>query len=399
MDRLSGVTKNHDWGSPSLIPSFLGKDEDGLPWAEQWFGAHQLGPGLLDSGTDLRSAIDSDPTAFLGPSTQYMFGDQLPYLVKLIAPARALSLQVHPGRSLAVQGFEQDNAAGIPIGATSRVFQDTTHKPEMIYALTDFVALVGFCVRRQARARLEGLDCHLASRLSRRLRLAAGRGVKPVVSWILDSEDGPTPTQVRDFAAACSERLRDGSSPEPEIDSIIARLQVDFPGEPGIVMCFLMNYLHLLPGTAAFVPTGTVHSYQSGLGLEVMANSDNVIRAGLTSKHIDPQLFLDSANFDGIPPTRIAPEHPIPGIDLFRSPVEDFELTVASPNAGNPNLPNPLRLPGTGPRILVGLNHQVGVETLAGTTTISRGQALFISDFDGPILLSGVGKVAQVSVP
>lgn len=101
----------------------------------------------------------------------------------------------------------------------------------------------------------------------------------------------------------------------------------------------------------------------------------------------------------GIPPTRIAPEHPIPGIDLFRSPVEDFELTVASPNADNPNLPNPLRLPGTGPRILVGLNRQVGVETPGWHHHHFPRPALFISDFDGPILLSGVGTVAQVSVP
>jgi mannose-6-phosphate isomerase len=397
VDRLTGVTKHHDWGSSSLIPEFLGQDEDGLPWAEQWFGAHPLGTGLLDSGTNLRSAIDNDPTVFLGPSTQYMFGNQLPYLVKLIAPARALSLQVHPGRNLAVQGFEEDEAAGIPIGSTERVFQDTTHKPEMIYALTDFVALVGFCVRRQARTRLEGLDCHLASRLSRRLRLATGRGIKPVVSWILDPEDGPTPYEVRDFATACSDRLQSGVSPEPEVDSIVVGLQKDFPGEPGIVMCFLMNYLHLLPGTAAFVPTGTVHSYQRGLGLEVMANSDNVIRAGLTSKHIDPQRFLDSANFDGIPPTRIAPEHPVPGLDLFRSPVEDFELTVATPAA--PGVLSPLHIPGTGPRILVGLSETTQVQTLKGEARVQRGQALFIPDSDGPIILSGLGTVAQVSVP
>ena len=397
MDRLTGVTKNHDWGSASLIPGFLGTPEDGLPWAEQWFGAHPLGPGALDSGTDLGSSIEEDPMVLLGPSTQYMFGDQLPYLVKLIAPARALSLQVHPGRNLAMQGFERDNAAGIPIGAPQRVFQDTTHKPEMIYALTDFVALVGFCVRRQARARLEGLDCHLASRLSRRLRLATGRGIKPVVSWILDPEDGPTAYQVEEFARACADRLSTGTSPEPEIDSVIVRLQEDFPCEPGIVMCFLMNYLHLFPGTAAFVPTGTVHSYQSGLGLEVMANSDNVIRAGLTSKHVDPELFLESATFDGLPPTRIAPEHPSGGINLFRSPVEDFELTVATP--ATPGAASPLHIPGTGPRVLVGLDGVTHVETLQGDAEVGRGQALFVPDSDGPIVLSGDGRVAQVSVP
>lgn len=397
MERLQGIAKHHDWGSPVLIPSYLGVDQGELPWAEQWFGTHPLGPAVVAHGSTLRELIAIDPANTLGPSTRYMFGDHLPYLVKLIAPARALSLQVHPGRSLAAQGYLREDAKGIAVGSRTRTFQDTTHKPEMLYALTEFEALVGFAVRRQARARLEGLDCPLAVRLSRRLMLAAGRGVKPVVSWILDPEDGPQPHEVREFARACEERLGSGRSPEPAIDATVVRLQQEFPGEPGIIMCFLMNYLRLSPGSAVFVPTGTVHSYQRGLGLEVMANSDNVIRAGLTSKHIDSGLFLESASFDGIPPTRIAPEHPIPGINLFRSPVEDFELTVADPGA--PDAADPLPLNGTGPRILVGLGGKVVVRTRLGSAVVARGESVFVPDEDGPIVLEGQGKIAQVSVP
>lgn len=437
MYRITGVSKNHDWGSPTLLPAFLGEDVAGTPWAEQWFGAHPLGPAQLsapgqtakgpradvepepdaavnaqvqithradspseavkDRNLDLRALIESDPLSTLGQSTRLMFGDELPYLVKLIAPARALSLQVHPGRSQACTGFTRENTAGIPIGSRRRIYQDPTHKPEMLYAITRFEALVGFAVRRQVRSRLEGLDCSLASRLSLRLRLATGRGIKPVVSWILDDEDGPQPEEVAGFAAACARRLKDGLSPEPEVDATIERLQTQFPGEAGIIMCFLMNHVVVEPGNAVFVPTGTVHSYQHGLGLEVMANSDNVVRAGLTSKHIDRRLFLDTASFDGLPPTRIAPEHPVPGIDLFRSPVEDFELCVASPSTAGAS--HPLALRGTGPRILVGLDGALRAQTRLGDVSLSRGEAVFVPDFDGPILLSGSGRCAQVSVP
>lgn len=415
MFRLNGVTRNHDWGSPDAIPHFLGADPDGDPWAELWFGAHPLGPATLSpplsqsapptssttssSGRQrtLPEEIARAPQRTLGPSTQLMFGDELPYLVKLIAPARALSLQVHPGRTQAADGYADENQRGLALGAPTRAYQDPTHKPEMLYAITRFEALVGFAVRRQARERLEGLDCVLASRLSLRLRFATGRGVKPVVAWILDPQDGPTPEEIADFAAACAARVATGKSPAPDLDATIVRLQQEFPGEAGIAICFLMNHVVVDPGKAIFVPTGTVHSYQRGLGLEVMANSDNVVRAGLTSKHVDRRLFLDTALFDGLPPTRIAPEHPIPGINLFRSPVEDFELSVASPAA--PGATSPLPIPGTGPRILVALEGSLTAETRLGSIEMHRGQAAFVPDFDGPVLVTGDGQIAQVSVP
>lgn len=409
MYRLTGVPKNHDWGSSSAIPRFLGAGEDGQPWAELWFGAHPLGAAVLSpvqqgrdvagaaTAHDLPAEIAENPLRTLGPSTRLMFGDELPYLVKLIAPARALSLQVHPGRSQAATGFSEESRGGLPVGARNRTYQDPTHKPEMLYAITRFEALVGFAVRRQARDRLEGLDCALASRLSLRLRLATGRGIKPVVSWILDPEDGPSRDEIASFASACEARLAAGSSPDPALDATIARLQREFPGEAGIAICFLMNHLVVEPGNAVFVPTGTVHSYQRGLGLEVMANSDNVVRAGLTSKHVDRRLFLETALFDGLPPTRIAPEHPVPGINLFRSPVEDFELSVASPSS--PGAAHPLPLRGTGPRVLVALEGRVTAETRLGRVDLHRGEAAFVPDFDGPVLLSGDGQVAQVSVP
>lgn len=365
--------------------------------AELWFGAHPLGASGLPDGNNLKDLIESDPQSTLGPSTQFTFGDQLPYLVKLIAPRSPLSIQVHPGRRRAARGFEEEDLAGIDLNAFERIFHDQTHKPEMVYAISEFDALIGFAVRRQARERLDNLGGRTASRLSRKLLLATGRGIKPVVSWILDSKDGPDAADVVDFVSACERRMKLRASPDPFIDEAMSRLLARFGPDPAILIAFLMNHVHLEPGETGFIPTGTVHSYQQGIGLELMANSDNVIRAGLTSKHVDTELFLEIADFDGVPPTRIAPEHPIPGINHFRSPVEDFELITAQPSA--PGARSPLPLPGSGPRVMVCLKDSVRVTTMKGSADMSQGEALFLMDTDGRAVAEGMGTVAVCGVP
>ncbi len=401
MEKLQGVEKHHDWGSHTLIPEFLGRERSAKPVAELWFGAHPLGPAQLPDGTDLRQQIEQKADLFLGPSTQYSFGDQLPYLVKLLAPQSPLSIQVHPGRRRAAEGFEAEETHGPAISERTRVYQDATHKPEMIFALTEFDALIGFAVRRQAKDRLDGLESRTAGRLSRRLLLATGRGIKPVVSWILDPKDGPTAGEVNEFVDDCAVRLALGNSPAPRTDQTVINLRDHFGPDPAILIAFLMNHVRLQPGEAAFLPTGTVHSYQNGLGLEVMANSDNVIRAGLTSKHVAADLFVDIASFDPAPPVRLAPEHPLPGIDMFRSPVEDFEMLTATVGAGrtDASADAPLTLPGSGPRIAVCIDGRVQLQTLNGTMELTRGSAAFLRDEDGPALLSGKGKLALCAVP
>ena len=405
---LTGVPKSHDWGSVDAIPGFLGQPATSAPVAELWFGAHPSGSSgvalpesdatLPGSGSaDLRALIEADPRPTLGPSTIIEFGDELPYLVKLIAPAHPLSLQVHPGRNAAARGFAEEDSAGVPRGAFERVFQDPTHRPEMIYAISQFDGLVGFAPRREARERLDGLRGKLAARLDRRLLLATGRGVKPVVSWLLDPEDGPRPGEVAALADECKARLENGWSPDPLVEEAFVALADRFGPEPATLIAVLMNHLRLEPGHAAFVPTRTVHAYLRGLGLEVMANSDNVVRAGLTSKHVDVDRFMEMANFDGAPPTRIAPEHPRPGINRFRSPVEDFELVTATPST--PGAPCPLPLPGSGPRVAVALSGPVQLTSARGSLQLEQGEAAFLPDADGTTVAEGPGTVAVCLVP
>lgn len=393
---INGFPQYYNWGSKTRIPQFL-SDSTALdadkPIAELWFGAHPVGPATTANGSTLTALIEAAPDRWLGPSTRFTFGDQLPYLVKLIAPDSPLSLQVHPTIAQAQNGFLREEAAGLALTDPKRTYRDANHKPEMLYALTDFVALVGFAVRRQARHRLEGLESALATKMSRRLLLSTTRGMRSIVSWLLDPDSAPSEKQVQDLAAECAARLGRPDDPFAVIDQIVTQLSQSFPGDPGIAVAMLMNPVLLHPGEAMFVEPGTLHSYQSGLALEVMANSDNVIRAGLTEKHVDRSGLIEISSFDAHPPTRIAPEHPDAQTNHFYAPVEDFELFVTEVKG------TPATLGGAGPRILLCIDGQISLETRENKVDLRRGQAVFISDQEGPALLAGDGTVAGCSVP
>lgn len=375
------------------IPDFLGLPPSSEPMAELWFGSHPLGSAVTEDGRPLVDLIAEDPDRFLGPSTRYAFGDELPFMAKLLGISLPLSLQVHPSKQQAQAGFLAENAQGIPQDSPRRTYHDWNHKPELLYAISDFEALIGFSVRRQVRELLEGLDAPLAGRLTRRLRLAAGRGVRPVVSWLLNPEDGPVPEEIDEFAAACWDRLRSGNSPAPLLDETVTRLAGVFPGDPGVVVAFLMNPVHLTPGEAIYLAPRTLHSYQSGLALELLANSDNVIRAGLTSKHIDRQQLLEIGDFDAYPPTRIAPEFPTRRTSRFYAPVEDFLLTIV--RLKEETVP----LSATGPRVVICLEGAPALMSREGEMELRRGQAIFVPDAEGPVVASGSGRLAVCSVP
>lgn len=392
MHRLAGRPQHYDWGSVTAIPDFLGEQQCERPVAELWFGAHPQAPSLAD-GDRLDEVIAKDPRRALGPSTCYAFGYQLPYLLKLIAPDAPLSLQLHPSRSQAQTGFLREETLGIPRNAPERTYRDPNHKPELLYALTHFRAFAGFSVRRKSRELLESLDAPLAQKINRRLLLSAGRGMRPVVTWLLDPDSGPTTAQVVRFGQACGERLRAGASPDPLLDEMVSDLHQQFPGDPAVAVAFLMNPVHLSPGEALYLPAGTLHSYQSGFAVEVMASSDNVIRAGLTSKHIDRGQLLDLGEFDAHPAVRLAPERPSEGILRFNPPVEDFELSVATVKDDS------VALPSLGPRIVLCLDGNIRVECLQSTDSLKPGECVFISDGEGPARLSGNGHAIACSVP
>ncbi|MDU5964965.1 MAG: mannose-6-phosphate isomerase, class I [Actinomyces sp.] len=441
MERLTGWKKNDAWGSTDAIPNFLGTERSESPVSEVWFGDHIDGPtSLNESGIILRDLIDQDPTAMLGDGLLYSFGPRLPFLMKLIAPAEALSLQVHPTKELAREGYIREDVLGIERTAADRTYRDMNHKPEMIYALTDFEALVGFRVPRKARRLLDGLEGMVADSLRKRLRLATVRsGLKMLIGWLFDEDSPATAEGVSEFAASCAQRLERGTSPSRRTDEMVTRLAAKYVGDPGIIVAFLMNPVSLRPGEAVYIPPRQIHSYQSGLGIEVMASSDNVVRAGLTRKYVDSAQLVEIAEFSALPPIRVAAEHPSDTTDTFLAPAQEFSLSVTTLPAAEARSayshesdargafksevsahgavshesdvhdqsddPRVVTIPGEGPRILMCLEGSIDVTTSAPRAhsadhlTLTCGQSVFVGACEHDIRASGRGKLIQCATP
>lgn len=394
MLRLSGAVKDYAWGSTSAISDFTGIDFGGRRVAELWFGAHN-GTQALAGGRPLAEVIAADPIGILGEDVSARFDGQLPFLLKLIAPEQPLSLQVHPGKELAESGFQAEEEAGIPLYSPRRNYRDRNHKPEMIFALTRFEAFAGFRAPRRAIEVLENLNAPLAREMREILRANPGyRGLRAVARKLLAPLDEERQTQIEAVITACQDRLDRGTSPSLRVDRQAVALARTYPSDPGAVLSLLLNPVTLRSGEALFIPTGAVHAYVSGLGIEVMSSSDNVLRAGLTPKHIDAGEALRCMDFHGAPPVRIAPEMNGRGTGIYYAPVDDFELSV-SEITGEEWIP----IPGRGPRILLGISGDLEVGIGGSIETICTGEAIFIAAAEGAVRSRGNGKLAQAGVP
>lgn len=397
MRRITGVRRDYAWGTTSAIPKLLNLPADGEPFAEVWFGAHLSGPSpvVSEPGADLAELISADPDRYLGQDVVARFGPQLPYLLKVLSAQDPLSLQVHPNLDQARDGFAADERAAIPLDAPHRNYPDANHKPELVFALTKFEGLCGFRAPRRAAELLVGLDAPLAQELGEILRTNPDAvGVRAAFSRILHPDTRATAGEVEQVVAACAARAANGS-PSPRTDRIVQLLARHYPGDPGVVTSLLLNPVTLQPGDALFVPAGCVHAYLSGTGVEVMASSDNVLRAGLTPKHVDVAELLKLVDCVAAPPIRIAPEVFYGATRVFYAPVDDFELSVTTLAAADGEQP----LPGRGPRILLCLEGAIEFRTASGTLSLERGQAVFVSSEAGPLFGRGTGTVVQADVP
>lgn len=398
MLRLENQVQHYSWGSTTAIPDLLGTPATDQPAAELWLGAHSSAPSrALTPGGDvpLDRLIEDDPAGLLGRDVVSRFGPALPYLLKVIAADQPLSLQVHPHIDRAREGFEAEDAAGVPVTAADRNYRDRNHKPELVYALTPFEALCGFRAPRRAAELLAGLDAPLARTLAAVLQEdPTYRGIRAAFRRLLEPELRPTPDEVAEVVEACRARLDDGS-PSPRADSNTVRLAEAFPGDPGVVTSLLLNPVTLEPGDAMFVPAGGVHAYLRGVAVEIMASSDNVLRAGLTRKHVDIPELLANVDYVAAPPIRIAPEVFHGATKVFYAPVDDFELSVTTADDAQEH-----PLPGRGPRILLCLTGEVTVGTARGERLVlARGQAAFAPASDGALTVAGPGTIVQADVP
>lgn len=400
MWELEPRIQHYAWGDERAIPEFLGRAADGAPWAEAWYGAHPTAPSLLPDGTPLDAAIAARPRAYLGASLERIFGERLPYLLKLIAPAKPLSLQVHPTREHAAESYAAENAAGLALSDPARNYRDDNHKPEMVLALTRFEALCGFRTPRRAMQILDGLGTPLSTRLHRLLvDSPTAHGMRAAFRTLVSASMRPSAEEVVEVAEACAARLASGGSPSLRIDRIVGYLQEHFPGDPGVVAAMLLNPVTLQPGEAMFVPAGAIHAYLSGLGVEVMAASDNVLRAGLTPKKVDADEMLQCVSVVAAPPLRVAPESLTETTAAYFAPVDDFELSVTTVADPGGSFQPRHRIPGSGPRILLCLEGEVLVQSDTGRRMLGAGRALLVPAPSGDVRIGGHGRVVQASVP
>ncbi|EYR64761.1 mannose-6-phosphate isomerase [Actinotalea ferrariae CF5-4] len=404
MFRLSNPIRDYAWGSPTAIPELLGTVPDGSPAAELWLGAHPTAPSsAVPCGDAVSTAaarrldrlVQADPHGMLGEDVVARFGQSLPYLLKVIAAERPLSLQVHPSQERAREGYEGEDARGVPLDDPRRIYKDRNHKPELVYALTPFRAMCGFRAPRRAAELLVDLDADLARTLHTDLAADTSfRGVRAAFTRLLDPATRPGPDAVHGVVEACRARLSAGS-PSPRADRTVVLLGDQYPGDPGVVTSLLLNPVTLQPGEAMFVPAGGVHAYLSGVAVELMANSDNVLRAGLTTKHVDIPELLANVDYVAAPPIRIAPEEFHGSTKVFYAPVDDFELSVTTV-ADDDEHP----LPGRGPRILLCLDGELRVSSTGdGAVTLRRGESVFVPASDGALVARGSGTVVQADVP
>lgn len=395
MQSLTGIERHYAWGSHHVIPAFLDQPPGEVPVAELWFGAHPSAPSKVGASGDLLSYIEADAEHHLGPDVANRFEGALPYLLKLIAPVKPLSLQVHPSLAQAKERFAQEEAAGIARDAADRNYRDANHKPELVYALTTFEALCGFRAPRRAAEILSGLGVDYTDSLHALLEAKPTKsGIRKAFRRVLSVESRPSPQVIAEIAQACAARLATGDSPSPRSDSIAVHLAKEYPGDPGVVVSLLLNPVTLQPGEVMFVPAGGLHAYLSGLAVEVMANSDNVLRAGLTEKHVDIPETLACVDYVAAPPIRIAPEYFGQSTKVFYAPVDDFELSVTKIRGANRQV-----LRGRGPRIVVCLDGQCKVFAAGSEQVLERGQAVFVSAADGEVTVSGQGTLIQADVP
>jgi mannose-6-phosphate isomerase len=373
---ITNVPRDYAWGSRTAIAELLGVPPTGEPQAELWLGAHPGSPSLLvENGRPITD----------------IFPDGLPFLLKVLAAASPLSLQAHPTLAQAQEGFAEENAAGIPIDSPSRNYKDALHKPEAIVALVDgFQALCGFRSVAAARAALAPLiadeatspaDAAVVAEFSE--RLASDASLPAVFEWLMAG----APEVATLVAALTTYAARGGSQPgdEGEHWRVVELLAAHYPGDAGVAISLLLNVVTLNAGEALFLPAGNIHSYLGGLGIEIMASSDNVLRGGLTPKHVDVAELLTVLDCEPLPIPYLVPEQPADGVSVFDPGLSDFSLTVVTKSA---------TVSLDGPAIVL---CTAGRFTLSGgsqgeTAEINRGHSFLVNNLD-ELAIRGEGQL------
>lgn len=372
---LEGVVQHYAWGGFHYIPSLLNQDNPlQEPCAELWLGAHPRGMAQIhrpgEAVLSLQELIEQNPDAVLGTATAQRFANQIPYLLKILDVAKMLSIQAHPNKVEAERGFAAENLAGIPLNAFNRNFKDDNHKPEMMTALTDFWLLHGFAALDKVRQNLEntpelrGLLAHFDE-----------KSIQPLYTHVMKMPQEAIDQLLAPLAERLLPQFEAEKLAKSSADYWAARALRDFqlPSgayDRGVISIYLMNIVNVQPGQGIFQDAGVLHAYLEGVNVELMANSDNVFRGGLTDKFVDVDTLIQHLSFEPVEPQVFTGEALSDTLTQFKTPAPDFELSLIRLDTEKKHETNSTK----GPEILLIIDGEVQVND---EIKLNKGQSLF----------------------
>ncbi len=393
--RMQNPLQDYAWGSRAFIQQLISNPLlAGTPVAEMWMGAHPKAPSqvwLDGKWTGLDTLLATDP-ALLGRSIAGVQAATLPFLFKVLAADEPLSIQAHPAKAQAREGFLRENALGLADADPSRNYRDANHKPELICALTEFTALCGFRPYQQIIANLQALGLDALLPAFPDFQVQAGEH-----SWrALFLQIMRSGKELASVAQSRLQALLQDSDPQMLATAkLCAELAEYYPSDPGILAPLYLNIIHLKPFEALYLDAGILHAYVRGAGLEIMANSDNVLRGGLTPKHIDIPQLCAILSFTGAAVQPVPTDTSVPGRVRYLSPASEFQLCLHEVSA------SPLRVPNSSaaPMIILCLEGNCGISDGERVISLEPGSSLFAAANSGPITITGTARVAIASCP
>lgn len=387
MQKLINSVQNYAWGSKTALTDLYGiANPNNLPMAELWMGAHPKSSSKIEDASgqarSLRDVIDADKAALLGDKVAQRFGE-LPFLFKVLCADQPLSIQVHPNKQASEIGFAKENSAGIPLDAAERNYKDPNHKPELVFALTPFLAMNAFREFSEIISLLQPVaGAHNA--IAHFLENPNAEALSQLFASLLNMQG-----EEKSHALAVLKAALESQQGEPwETIRLIAQF---YPDDSGLFSPLLLNVVKLNPGEAMFLFAETPHAYLQGVALEVMANSDNVLRAGLTPKYIDIPELVANVKFVAKPAAELLTQPVKNGAELdFPIPVEDFafslhdlsqtETTIAQESAA----------------ILFCVEGEATLHKGEQHLVLKPGESAFVAANESPVSVSGTGRLARV---
>ena len=393
MQLLRGAIRTYAWGSRTAIAEFTGRPVPAAhPEAELWLGANPGDPSWLeepDGEVSLLQALTDDPEGQLGAASRAQFGDALPFLVKVLAADEPLSLQAHPSAAQAAEGYRREQRLGIPINSPVRNYRDASHKPELLVALQQFEALAGF---RPAAKTIELFQALTVSDLDPSIDLLNDQsdadGLRALFTTWITAPQPHVDVLVTAVLDGAINYVSSGATEFAAEAKTVLELGERYPGDAGVLAALLLNRITLGPGEGIYLSAGNLHAYLRGVGLEVMANSDNVLRGGLTPKHVDVPELLRVLDFTPTTEAQLRADTHQDGLaSFYDTPTTEFAASMLT--LGDEQIGHEVDAPSRhdGPQVLVCVEGATAVHGKSGTLTLARGAAAWVAADDGPIRL------------